>query len=173
MKGGTSTLDISAIMQNAVNYCASNNAKLDLPHGKLNFSNILLPSSGIDIGGVSTHQTNIFNTSLTTPVFYTATGRNLWINLHGFTIVGKNLATSADVSIQDFEHLSLNDINVTASSGERTGAPGILLSRSSSSGYGYYICTEQLKVDKHLYGLKLLGISGANLNSNGVRGAIS
>lgn len=173
---GTSTYDLSTIVQSAVNYCSSNHAKLELPHGQMNFTNILLPAGGIEVVGVHTQASKIINSSTSTPVFRTAGGsRNLWTLLDKFKIITPDGGTSA-INIKSFEHLLLGMLEISTAPAERGSgtSSGILIERDINTDFGFYLDISQaIKVDKHGYGLRLKGVSGANCNANAIRGLIT
>ncbi|WP_447549178.1 hypothetical protein [Vibrio cholerae] len=171
---GTSTLDISSIFQAAANYAASRSRTLSLEGcQKINVSNILLPANGIEIYGAGSLLCDIYNPDGSNPVFYQATGRNRWAYLDGFRIISPDGATAPALNFVDYEHLGWGRIEVSTLPTQRTLAPAVNISRSGPSGFGYYLDCGVLKVDKHQYGVKMLGVSGANLNANVLRGVIA
>ena len=169
MKGGTNE---SVIVQAMVDYLTTEMLPIKLPAlQNLQFTNILLPAAGTVLTGEGVKATQITNSSLTTPIFTTGTGRNLWIELSGFSCVTPNGGTTA-IDIQSFEHLDLGNIECTTLPAERgLGAScGISISRNAVGESGYYLnISKTIKVDKHGYGVRISGVSGANCNANSVK----
>ena len=169
-------LDESAIVQLMVDYLTTERLPIQLPAlANLQFTNILLPSSGVILKGKGVTSTVITNSSLVTPIFNTGTARNLWIELDEFKTITPDGGCTA-IHIRSFEHLDLGNVECTTAPAERGAgtSSGVIIERGAVPESGYYLnISKAVKVDRHGYGVRIRGVSGANCNANLVRGLVT